>query len=161
MTALSRLMSWEGLLLAMGGGGFTMEPTNPLLDDFVLSLTPAKEPHVLFLPTASGGYGLMPKPVCANLPDRCRTQSEWVAGHGLVDKRGERVRLAVRDHGPGLAQAEIDRIFDVFYQVDGSATRKAGGLGVGLALVRRDVDPPADAVCAGVPTIIRALPLLS
>ncbi len=54
-----------------------------------------------------------------------------------VDKRGERVRLAVRDHGPGLAPAEIDRIFDVFYQVDGSATRKAGGLGVGLALVRK------------------------
>jgi peptidase E len=38
----------------MGGGGFTMEPTNPLLDDFVLTLTPAREPHVLFLPTASG-----------------------------------------------------------------------------------------------------------
>jgi dipeptidase E len=42
------------LILAMGGGGFTMEPTNPLLDDFVLSLTAAKEPRVLFLPTASG-----------------------------------------------------------------------------------------------------------
>jgi signal transduction histidine kinase len=54
-----------------------------------------------------------------------------------VDKRGERVRLAVRDQGPGLAPAEVDRIFDVFYQVDGSATRKAGGLGVGLALVRK------------------------
>lgn len=57
-----------------------------------------------------------------------------------VDKRGERVRLAVRDHGPGLAPAEIERIFDVFYQVDGSATRKAGGLGVGLALVRKLVE---------------------
>jgi peptidase E len=41
-------------IFAMGGGGFTMEPTNPLLDDFVLSLTAAKEPRVLFLPTASG-----------------------------------------------------------------------------------------------------------
>jgi dipeptidase E len=38
----------------MGGGGFTMEPTNPLLDDFVLSLSPAPEPRILFLPTASG-----------------------------------------------------------------------------------------------------------
>jgi len=54
-----------------------------------------------------------------------------------VDQREQRVRLAVRDHGPGLAPADIDRIFDVFYQVDGSATRKAGGLGVGLALVRK------------------------
>ncbi len=41
-------------ILAMGGGGFTMEPDNPLLDDFVLTLTGAREPRVLFLPTASG-----------------------------------------------------------------------------------------------------------
>lgn len=38
----------------MGGGGFTMEPSNPLLDDFVLSLARADEPRILFLPTASG-----------------------------------------------------------------------------------------------------------
>jgi len=42
------------LIFAMGGGGFTMEPANPLLDDFVLSLTRAAEPRILFLPTASG-----------------------------------------------------------------------------------------------------------
>jgi len=44
----------ERLIFAMGGGGFTMEPTNPLLDDFVLGLSGAKEPHVVFLPTAAG-----------------------------------------------------------------------------------------------------------
>jgi peptidase E len=44
----------ERQIFAMGGGGFTMEPGNPLLDDFVLSLTSAKQPRVLFLPTASG-----------------------------------------------------------------------------------------------------------
>jgi dipeptidase E len=42
------------LIFAMGGGGFTMEPTNPLLDDFVLGLVGAKQPHVVFLPTAAG-----------------------------------------------------------------------------------------------------------
>jgi dipeptidase E len=42
------------LILAMGGGGFTMEPTNPLLDDFALSLADVGEPRILFLPTASG-----------------------------------------------------------------------------------------------------------
>ncbi len=41
-------------ILAMGGGGFTMEPTNPLLDDFVLGLAPVDVPRILFLPTASG-----------------------------------------------------------------------------------------------------------
>jgi dipeptidase E len=44
----------QRLILAMGGGGFTMEPSNPLLDDFALSLARAAEPRVLFLPTASG-----------------------------------------------------------------------------------------------------------
>ncbi|HEV7584754.1 MAG TPA: peptidase E [Solirubrobacteraceae bacterium] len=44
----------ERLIFAMGGGGFAMEPTNPLLDDFVLGLAPVKEPRILFLPTASG-----------------------------------------------------------------------------------------------------------
>jgi peptidase E len=44
----------DRLIFAMGGGGFTMEPNNPLLDDFVLGLAQAKEPRVLFLPTASG-----------------------------------------------------------------------------------------------------------
>jgi dipeptidase E len=38
----------------MGGGGFTMEPANALLDDFVLSLSRRKQPRILFLPTASG-----------------------------------------------------------------------------------------------------------
>jgi dipeptidase E len=42
------------LIFAMGGGGFTMEPNNPLLDDFVLSLAEAGVPRILFLPTASG-----------------------------------------------------------------------------------------------------------
>jgi peptidase E len=44
----------ERLIFAMGGGGFTMEPNNPLLDDFVLSLAGAGVPRILFLPTASG-----------------------------------------------------------------------------------------------------------
>jgi dipeptidase E len=50
----SEVRSEDRLIFAMGGGGFTMEPSNPLLDDFVLSLTRAREPRVLFLPTASG-----------------------------------------------------------------------------------------------------------
>jgi dipeptidase E len=49
--------SGDRLIFAMGGGGFTMEPTNPLLDDYVLSLAAAPEPRILFLPTASGDEG--------------------------------------------------------------------------------------------------------
>jgi peptidase E len=41
-------------ILAMGGGGFTMEPENPAIDDFVLGLAGRMVPRILFLPTAGG-----------------------------------------------------------------------------------------------------------
>jgi dipeptidase E len=41
-------------IVALGGGGFSMERDSSLLDDYVLSLTGAARPRVCFLPTASG-----------------------------------------------------------------------------------------------------------
>jgi dipeptidase E len=41
-------------IVALGGGGFSMERDGSLLDDYVLSLTGAERPRVCFLPTASG-----------------------------------------------------------------------------------------------------------
>ena len=48
-------MMRERHIVAMGGGGFSMEPRNPMLDDFVLSLARRKKrPRVCFVGTASG-----------------------------------------------------------------------------------------------------------
>jgi len=58
----------------------------------------------------------------------------------IGEHAGPRVRLAVRDQGPGLTPEQAERVFDAFYQVDGSSTRRAGGLGMGLALVKRLVE---------------------
>ena len=46
----------ERQIVAFGGGGFSMEAGNPLLDDYVLELARARSerPRVCFLPTASG-----------------------------------------------------------------------------------------------------------
>jgi dipeptidase E len=41
-------------IVAFGGGGFSMEAGNPLLDEYVLGLTGAARPRVCFLPSASG-----------------------------------------------------------------------------------------------------------
>jgi peptidase E len=41
-------------VVAFGGGGFSMEAGNPLLDDYVLSLVERERPRICFLPTASG-----------------------------------------------------------------------------------------------------------
>jgi signal transduction histidine kinase len=47
------------------------------------------------------------------------------------------VTVTVADKGIGIADDDLPRIFDRFYQVDNSATRRYGGTGMGLALVKR------------------------
>jgi len=54
--------------------------------------------------------------------------------------KDSRVELRVRDNGRGIERDAIDRIFDLFMQVDPQAGSALGGLGVGLALVRRIVE---------------------
>jgi len=46
------------------------------------------------------------------------------------------VRISVRDTGIGIAPAQQAMLFRKFTQVDGSATRRFGGVGLGLALCR-------------------------
>ena len=47
-------MAIDRQIVAMGGGGFSMEPDNPALDHFVLSLARRENPSVCFLATAAG-----------------------------------------------------------------------------------------------------------
>ncbi|MEK6267902.1 MAG: Type 1 glutamine amidotransferase-like domain-containing protein, partial [Planococcus sp. (in: firmicutes)] len=41
-------------IIAMGGGGFSMEPDNPLLDQYILKQANKARPKICFIPTASG-----------------------------------------------------------------------------------------------------------
>lgn len=47
------------------------------------------------------------------------------------------VRVDVADDGPGIAADHIEDLFDSFSQVDGSSTRKVGGMGLGLAVAKQ------------------------
>jgi two-component system sensor histidine kinase CpxA len=67
----------------------------------------------------------------------------------LRDPRDPRCALVtVRDHGPGVADAELKRIFEPFYRTDSARTRASGGTGLGLAIARSAVEWHGGSICA-------------
>lgn len=56
-----------------------------------------------------------------------------VSGHG-----GE-VRISVEDRGPGIAETELERVFEPFVRLEGSRSQETGGAGLGLAIARSAV----------------------
>ena len=66
-----------------------------------------------------------------------------------IDRTADSATLTVSDSGPGIDPAFLPHIFERFTQEDPSPTRTAGGLGVGLSLVRDLVELHGGAVRAG------------
>jgi signal transduction histidine kinase/CheY-like chemotaxis protein len=67
--------------------------------------------------------------------------SKFTAEAGCIDVRLERhdglARITVSDTGQGIEPTMLPHIFESFRQADSSSTRRHGGLGLGLAIVRR------------------------
>ncbi|MGE5228094.1 MAG: sensor histidine kinase, partial [Deltaproteobacteria bacterium] len=59
---------------------------------------------------------------------------------------GDHVRVWVADTGPGIEAARLPELFAPFHQLDGSSTRRRGGTGLGLALVKMIVEAHQSAV---------------
>lgn len=57
-----------------------------------------------------------------------------------MSRQGKWARVQVADTGIGIAPEQRSRIFERFYQVDGSATRRYGGMGLGLAVVKEVIE---------------------
>ncbi|HSC89301.1 MAG TPA: ATP-binding protein [Polyangiaceae bacterium] len=138
-----------------------------LIDDVVATLTPTARKRGVSLQAASEGElsplyadGERLRQVLLNLTENAikftpeggqvlvsATQIGWASevppGLGqvlLAPARRHAIEFRVADSGIGIAEEERERVFDAFYQVDSSATRQAGGAGLGLSIVKRLVD---------------------
>jgi signal transduction histidine kinase len=93
-------------------------------------------------PVPDGLLDADPDRVAQALRNLARNAIEHTAdGTGRVRLEVERlapdkIRFAVQDDGPGIPDAERDRIFERFHRTDPARTRSAGGAGLGLAIVR-------------------------
>ena len=96
------------------------------------------------LPRALVGDGGRIRQVVTNLVGNAIKFTE--AGHVLVEVTGAvegasvALRVAVTDTGIGIPASEVERVFEKFEQVDGSASRAYEGTGLGLAISRSIVE---------------------
>ncbi|HET6347660.1 MAG TPA: HD domain-containing phosphohydrolase [Candidatus Krumholzibacteria bacterium] len=60
----------------------------------------------------------------------------WVA----IEDDVVSARIVVEDNGIGIPEDELEKIFDHFHQADGTATRRHGGTGIGLAICKNIVE---------------------
>jgi signal transduction histidine kinase len=94
------------------------------------------------LPTFPGDFTKLSQALHQLLDNACKFSPEGTAVTitAQVDSDEGAVCISVADQGIGISPEEHERIFERFYQVDGSLARRYGGTGLGLALAREIVE---------------------
>lgn len=121
---------------------FAIEDLAGDLVDFVRPLADKKNQHVTLelaenLPRLHSDSGKI-KQILYNLLSNAVkfTPMEGAVWLTVESAGAERVRMIVRDNGPGIPPEQHQRIFDPFHQLDASKTREFAGTGLGLAITR-------------------------
>ena len=79
--------------------------------------------------------------VMANLiSNACKFSGEGTLITVVVASTPDKIRVEVRDQGPGIPQDQRHRVFEKFSQLDSTSTRKIGGSGLGLSIAKAIVE---------------------
>lgn len=71
----------------------------------------------------------------ANLLDNARFYGGGIATLNIEDSEKE-VRIRITDQGPGIPEAEIEKVFEPYFRVESSRAKHTGGTGLGLAIAK-------------------------
>jgi PAS domain S-box-containing protein len=114
-----------------------VETSRPLIEEMghVLDVAVPKQPIVLEAD---------PTRLAQIISNLLNNAAKYMPRGGRIQLSAERLDgtavISVKDSGIGIPAEMIERIFDMFTQVDGSLERSHGGLGIGLTLVKRLVE---------------------
>ena len=78
--------------------------------------------------------------VLLNLLNNARRYTSQGTIHISVEHNQQQIVFYVADTGIGIAQADLERIFDAYYQVDYKLSRGLGGAGLGLAICKKFIE---------------------
>jgi signal transduction histidine kinase len=153
---LERIVAMLVDFAAMGGGRMAIEaeatPLPPLLERAVEEWRGRTDKHRFVtrfepsVPQALVDVGLMRRAIDEVLDNAVKyspqggTVTVSLSPENSQGRLPQLLRLEVKDEGIGIAPADLPRIFEDFRQLDASDTRSFGGLGLGLAFVKRIVD---------------------
>jgi signal transduction histidine kinase len=116
-------------------------PLEPFLADLIESARPTTDRNLSLDARTPGILNGDPDRLAQALRNLLRNAAEQTAAGGRIELGSSeaadgRALIWVDDDGPGIAEAERDRVFDRFHRADPSRARVAGGTGLGLAIVR-------------------------
>jgi signal transduction histidine kinase len=137
-------------LARLEGGGDTLEREPVLADDLFRRVADRHRPQLCernITLTSSTAPGT---PLIYGDPDRLEQALQNIAANAIrhtpsggrvtlaAEPAGERVRITIRDTGPGIPPEHLPHVFDRFYKVDASraGTRVPSGSGLGLSIVK-------------------------
>lgn len=116
-----------------------------VVDRVLVELRDRKSSHDLVpdlgeLPTINSDEGKIQQIITNLLDNACKYTPDNTTVTVTAEVEGEGVTISVIDQGTGIPADQHEKIFDRFYQVDQSSTRRVGGTGLGLYLCRRLAD---------------------